>query len=509
VCCKLEEGKPLIMDIVFDWSVSPLVERRTPTEVLRTTAARLRADFDYGEHRIVLHNDAAFGGAQGADLCATLGVEAICSTANPQVHRLLSLLGPRLQANQYFYFSEPRGAYRLQYIVRKIKCKPNPADTVSGVNTVVQGKQLRLLVNTSTSDIGLDILANLPLPQQLSDEDARPLLSLPRHSLVGLARIISARSQAGRLPAGPPAENWTATRLVALIAGRPLAEIEKIFPRPALKKRTPQRTQLQEELDVALLPIAAGLANVATEKAETNTCGVPLCDRQYNVLLAAPPGWVFCPTCYRLAICPAHAARWMDRFIAMHVEGCDTWAELEATTTGLNDQKKALLADFDAKCALADSAYGRRLSAMTRQQLHQEALRLGLINNTSSLKKPELKTKLARLDSVSQMSLDQIVLESFGEVHDTRRAGVPGLWKQYQEGFNYVDLSNKEFYKIKWPYRVTSDAQLFTWFSTNLVLLQAHRYFSLTKQAPGPPLRLIPFIKQALDAFFEREDPNK
>jgi hypothetical protein len=47
VCCKLEEGKPLIMDIVFDWSVSPLVERRTPTEVLRTTAARLRADFDY------------------------------------------------------------------------------------------------------------------------------------------------------------------------------------------------------------------------------------------------------------------------------------------------------------------------------------------------------------------------------------------------------------------------------------------------------------------------------
>jgi hypothetical protein len=104
VCCKLNNGKPLVLDIVFDWSASPLVERRTPTEVLRTTVSRLRANFQYQDHRIILHNDAAFGGATGADLCAASGVEAICSTSTPGVHRLLTLLSPRLQPNCFFFF---------------------------------------------------------------------------------------------------------------------------------------------------------------------------------------------------------------------------------------------------------------------------------------------------------------------------------------------------------------------------------------------------------------------
>jgi hypothetical protein len=297
--------------------------------------------------------------------------------------------------------------------------------------------------------------------------------------------------------------------LVGLIANRPLAEIEKIAPPPALKKRTPQRTQLQEELEIALEPIAKGLANVTAEKNETNHCAVPLCTNTWNISSAAPLGWKFCRVCFRLALCPTHADSWQDRFVSMHVECCDivpTWAELDATFSRLTEQKKKLTAEFAAKLDHAETAEGRRLNKMTKAMLKKEAKVLGLITNTSTHNKAELKDMLLRLQSVADVSLDRLVLDCFGEAHPTRRVGVPGLWKQYQDGFNFVDLSNKEFYKLQWPYKNTSRESLFHWCLLDIIVLQAHRFFSYAKITPGPSLKLIPFIKLAVDQFFLQED---
>lgn len=100
-----------MIDLVTDWNPSNELHRRTPTEVFTLVASRIRRDYDYGEHKIVFHNDAAFGGALGADLGAMLGVDVVASTKRDGVHSIASLLDSRLRRNQYFMFREPRGSY--------------------------------------------------------------------------------------------------------------------------------------------------------------------------------------------------------------------------------------------------------------------------------------------------------------------------------------------------------------------------------------------------------------
>ena len=194
VCCRMPNGKSLVVDIVFDWNPSKLADRRTPTEVLAETARRLRSELHYADHRRVLHNDAAFGGALGADHCAAVGVEAVNSTLWSSVHRLLQLLAPRLKRNQYFIFSEPRGGHSLTYIVRKVCDHFEKIQKVDGKNKLVKVKEERILVNTSTHALAPEQRTNPLAADQLSDTDLRPLLTLPRTTLVGLARVIVQKS---------------------------------------------------------------------------------------------------------------------------------------------------------------------------------------------------------------------------------------------------------------------------------------------------------------------------
>jgi len=56
VCCRMPNGKALVLDIVFDLNPSKLNERRTPTEVLAEVVRQLLSGHNYGPHRIVLHN---------------------------------------------------------------------------------------------------------------------------------------------------------------------------------------------------------------------------------------------------------------------------------------------------------------------------------------------------------------------------------------------------------------------------------------------------------------------
>src|SRR6185369_10499366 len=91
----------------------------------------------------------------------------------------------------FFFFSEPRGGYELLFIVRLVKNRDPNAQSVNGTNDLVQKKKFRVLVNTSTSVLSREVIVNVPQPHQLTDDEFRPLLSLPRQTLHGLARIIS------------------------------------------------------------------------------------------------------------------------------------------------------------------------------------------------------------------------------------------------------------------------------------------------------------------------------
>lgn len=58
-------------------------------------------------HKIVFHNDAAFGGALCADLGAMLGVDVIAATNRSSVHGVVALLDSRVRPNQYSMFESP------------------------------------------------------------------------------------------------------------------------------------------------------------------------------------------------------------------------------------------------------------------------------------------------------------------------------------------------------------------------------------------------------------------
>ena len=103
---------------------------------------------------------------------------------------------------------------------------------VDGKNKLVNVKEERILVNTSTSALAQEVVAQLPGADQLSDPEIRSLLHLPRSTLVGLARVIANRSTIPADAAETPSTNWSVHHLVRYIAGRPLPEIDS----PALKK---------------------------------------------------------------------------------------------------------------------------------------------------------------------------------------------------------------------------------------------------------------------------------
>jgi len=123
--------------------------------------------------------------------------------------------------------------------------------------------------------------------------------------------------------------------------------------------------------------------------------------------------------------------------------------------------------------------------------LLEEAVNLGLITTTSTANKKEIVDQ--------QQGPGHVPRDHFGPVHWTTHEGAPGLWKQYHTGFNSVDLSNKEFYKLCWPYRFDSFDSVITWDLLNIVHLQSHRFFQEAKITPHSPLKLIAFTKDAID----------
>lgn len=501
----MPNGKALVVDIVFDWNPSKLADRRTPTEVLAETARRLRSELHYADHRIVLHNDAAFGGALGADLCAAVGVEAVNSTSRSSVHRLLQLLAPRLKRNQYFIFSEPRGAHSLTYIVRKVCDHFEKIQKVDGKNKLVKVKEERILVNTSTHALAPEQRANPLAADQLSDTDLRPLLTLPRTTLVGLARVIVQKSGMTLDSDEAPSANWAAPRLVAWISGRPLDYVEALSPSPALKKSARRKSKLEDELELALQPIEKELAKIAEEKEETRLCAVPLCEAKYGLTAAAPPGWSWCDACYRKALCPQHAGQWQERFVAMHCDSCDikpTWQELIEVENEWKEKKNDVMREHDRRRNEDATVYERSLLAAPRQVVEKQALDKGLLAAKNSKDKQEIVDMLLRLRSVEDTPLDTLVLDHFGQVHWTTRDGLPELWKQYHTGFNYVDLFNKEFYKLAWKYRSMSADSTFTWDLCLIVHIQAHRFFQDCKISAHDPVKLVPFTKTLVDEFF-------
>jgi len=115
---------------------------------------------------------------------------------------------------------------------------------VDGKNKLVNVKEERILVNTSTSALAQGVVAQLPRADQLSDPEIRPLLHLPRSTLVGLARVIANRSTIPADAAETPSTNWSVHHLVRYIAGRPLPEIETLT-------QTKPRTRAKESFRIA------------------------------------------------------------------------------------------------------------------------------------------------------------------------------------------------------------------------------------------------------------------
>jgi len=286
------------------------------------------------------------------------------------------------------------------------------------------------------------------------------------------------------------------------VAGRSLADIDRLAPPPALKKKTLHKDKLDEGLEITLEPIQKELADIAVEKEETSFCAVPLCGAKYSITTVAPVVWAYCDVCFRRAICPQHAVLWRDRFVDMHVDGCDilpTWQELTDKEKEWTKKKDDVIAEFAGRRDLEATAYQRELAAKSKKVLLEEAVNLGLITTTSTANKKEIVDQLLRLNRVRDMSLDRLIIDHFGPVHWTTHEGVPGLWKQYHTGFNFVDLSNKEFYKLCWPYRVDSFDSVITWDLLNIVHLQSHRFFQEAKITPHTPVKLIAFTKDAID----------
>jgi len=233
-------------------------------------------------------------------------------------------------------------------------------------------------VNTSTSALAQGVVAQLPRADQLSDPEIRPLLHLPRSTLVGLARVIANRSTIPADAAETPSTNWSVRHLVRYIAGRPLHEIETLTPPPALKKSARRKSKLEDELEIALQPIEQELAKIAEEKEETRVCAVPLCPKMYSLTAAAPPGWLWCDVCYRKAVCHQHVPLWRERFVDMHCQGCDikpTWSELETSENEWIQKKNDVIGDFEHRRTQEATAYERELARQTKRISKRKPLR--------------------------------------------------------------------------------------------------------------------------------------
>jgi len=115
------------------------------------------------------------------------------------------------------------------------------------------------------------------------------------------------------------------------------------------RKRLCTKDKLDEELEIALEPLQKELAAIAVEKEETSFCAVPLCGAKYSITTVAPVVWAYCDVCFRRAICPQHAVLWRDRFVDMHVDGCDilpTWQELTDKEKEWTKKKDDVIAEF-------------------------------------------------------------------------------------------------------------------------------------------------------------------
>jgi len=263
---------------------------------------------------------------------------------------------------------------------------------------------------------------------------------------------------------------------------------------------------LEDELEIALQPIEQELAKIAEEKEETRVCAVPLCPKMYSLTAAAPPGWLWCDVCYRKAVCHQHVPLWRERFVDMHCQGCDikpTWSELETSENEWIQKKNDVIGDFEHRRTQEATAYERELARQTKKDIQKEALEKGLLGARNAKDKQDIVDMLLRLRSVQNTPLETLILDHFGEVHWTTRDGVPGLWKQYHTGFNFVDLFNKEFYKLKWPYRTMFEDSVFTWDLCLVVHIQGHRFFQDCKVTPHDPVKLVPYTKALVDEFFK------
>lgn len=189
----------------------------------------------------------------------------------------------------------------------------------------------------------------------------------------------------------------------------------------------------------------------------------------------------------------------------MHCSSCDikpTWEELIQVENQLKERKNDVIRDHDRRQTEDATVYERSLLAAPKQALQKQALDKGLLATKNSKDKQEIVDMLLRLKSVENTPLDTLILDHFGQVHWTTQEGVPGLWKQYHTGFNYVDLFNKEFYKLAWKYRTKSSDGLFTWDLCLIVHIQAHRFFNDCKITGHEPVTLVRFTKILVNDFF-------
>ena len=232
VCVRLDDGRTIGIEFRFDSDSSGTVDRRTPTEILASVSRTLREDFNLGDTPLVAHNDAAFGGPTGADICACNRISAIHSTARPTVHTLLKALSADLPRGCYYAFVEPRGEHELIYIVRKGYDAFEASQKVDGVNEIVVSHQERILVNTSAVLKAQHAVSATP---QLTDAELRPFLALPRAVLFPLAQLTAQRLGLERDNPEYPQDNWTASRLCAYLGNRDHATVENILGAPALK----------------------------------------------------------------------------------------------------------------------------------------------------------------------------------------------------------------------------------------------------------------------------------
>lgn len=497
-----------MIDLVTDWNPSNELHRRTPTEVFTLVASRIRRDYDYGEHKIVFHNDAAFGGALGADLGAMLGVDVIASTNRSSVHSLVSLLDSRLRLNQYFMFREPRGGYELTYSFRKVTMTLRKKVKLDGNNHIGETNEDRLIVNVSTRRLGRVELNNELRPHQLSDVGVKQLFKLDHTGLFLLAVHYTITMNKDPEDPDSPRSDWTSSRLVSWISRRPLPEIKKISGAPALRKAAAKADQLDEDREAALAPIQQALDHIRAEKEETRGCSYHGCDQTYPINSRRAQGWLFCDKCVRRAVCPQHAARFQDQFERMHEATCDilpTWAELENQEADLKKQKSDVIADFARRRAVGLAAQEQRRFQKPRKELLQEAIQLGLLASNADLKKPELLQLLTRFDSVRNSDLDELILRSFGLPHSTQRERIPGPDKQYREGFNFVDRENRDFYKLTWPYAVRKSDSVFFWNLLTFPLLNSHRWYQEVKVSSHQPGGLRHYIKRILDVGLAAE----